>query len=61
MSDEKKYLRRLDIAGLVIEIEPSLLEVVRQHLDQAGLPYEVLDAPPEPAGEGETQRRRRSS
>jgi len=46
---------------LVIELEPSLLEIVRQHLDRAGLPYEVLDAPPEPAGESETQRRRRSS
>jgi hypothetical protein len=61
MSDAKKYLRRLDIVGLVIEIEPSLLEVVRQHLDRAGLPYEVLDTPPEPAGESEAQRRRRSS
>ena len=61
MNGEKKYLKRLDIEGLVIELEPSLLEIVRQHLERAGLPYEVLDAPPEPAGENETQRRRRSS
>jgi hypothetical protein len=61
MDRAKKYLRRPDIEGLVIEIEPSLLEIVRQHLDRAGLPYEVLDATPEPAGESETQRRRRSS
>jgi hypothetical protein len=60
MSGEKKYLRRLDI-GLVIEIGPALLQVLQPFLDQAGIPYEVLDAPPEPAGENETQRRRRSS
>ena len=61
MNGEKKYHKRPDIEGLVIEIELALLEIVRQHLDRAGLPYEVLDAPPEPAGENETQRRRRSS
>jgi hypothetical protein len=61
MNGEKKYLKRPDIEGLVIEIELALLEIVRQHLDQAGLPYEVLDAPPEQAGESENQRRRRSS
>jgi hypothetical protein len=57
MTDGKKYLRRLDI-GLVIEIEPSLLEVLRPFMDQAGIPYEVLDAPPEEEG-GENTRRRR--
>jgi hypothetical protein len=61
MNGGKKYLKRLDIEGLVIEIETSLLEIVRQHLDRAGLPYEVLDAPPEPEGGGELQKRRRSS
>ena len=60
MAGEKKYLRRTDI-GLILEVELSLLELLRSVLDQAGIPYEVLDAPPEPAGESETQRRRRSS
>lgn len=60
MSEGKKYLRRPDIEDLVVEIEPGLLEIARQHLDRAGLPYEVLDAPPAPAGESEGQRRRRS-
>jgi len=59
MSVEKKYLRRLDI-GLVIEIDPALLQILQPFLDQAGIPYEVLDAPPEEEG-GETPRRRRSS
>jgi hypothetical protein len=58
MTEGKKYLRRLDI-GLVIEIEPALLELLRPFLDQAGIPYEVHDTPPEE--EGETTRRRRSS
>jgi len=61
MNGGKKYLKRPDIEGLVVEVEPALLEIMRQHLDRAGLPYEVLDAPPAPAGESETQRRRRSS
>ena len=61
MNGGKKYLKRPDIEGLVVEVEPSLLEIVRQHLDRAGLPYEVLDAPPASAGESEAQRRRRSS
>jgi hypothetical protein len=56
MTEGKKYLRRLDI-GLLIEIEPALLELLRPFLDQAGIPYEVLDAPPEE--EGENTRRRR--
>ena len=60
MAGGKKYLRRTDI-GLILEVELSLLELLRSVLDQAGIPYEVLDAPPEPAGESETQRRRRSS
>jgi len=33
---------------------------LRSVLDQAGIPYEVLDAPSAPAGESEAQRRRRS-
>jgi len=57
MREGKKYLRRLDI-GLVLEIEPALLEILRPFLDQAGIPYEVLDAPPEEEG-GENARRRR--
>jgi len=60
MAGEKKYLRRTDI-GLILEVELSLLELLRSVLDQAGIPYEVLDAPPAPAGENESQRRRRSS
>ena len=60
MAAEKKYLRRLDI-GLLLEVEAPLLELLRRFLDQAGIPYEVLDAPPQPEGGGETQRRRRSS
>ena len=59
MAGEKKYLRRTDI-GLVLEMEPALLELLRSFLEQAGIPYEVLDAPPEEEG-GETTRRRRSS
>jgi hypothetical protein len=59
MAGEKKYLRRTDI-GLVLEMEPTLLELLRSFLEQAGIPYEVLDAPPEEEG-GETPRRRRSS
>jgi len=57
MTDGKKYLKRLDI-GLVIEIDPVLLEILRPFMDQAGIPYEVLDAPPEGEG-GENTRRRR--
>jgi hypothetical protein len=57
MTGEKKYLRRLDI-GLVIEIEEALLQILRSFLDQAGIPYEVLDALPEEEG-GENTRRRR--
>jgi hypothetical protein len=57
MTSEKKYLRRPDI-GLVIEVEEALLQLLRPFLDQAGLPYEVLDAPPEEEG-GESTRRRR--
>jgi hypothetical protein len=59
MGEEKKYLRRLDI-GLVIEIELVLLQFLQPFLDQAGISYEVLDAPPEEE-EGGNQRRRRSS
>jgi len=58
MTDEKKYLKLLH-TRLVLEIELGLLEVLRPFLDQAGIPYEVLDAPPEE--EGENTRRRRSS
>jgi len=57
MSDGKKYLKRPDI-GLVIEIDSALLELLRPFLDQAGILYEVLDAPPEEEG-GENTRRRR--
>jgi hypothetical protein len=57
MTGEKKYLRRLDI-GLVIEIELALLQILQSHLDQVGVPYEVLDTPPEEEG-GENTRRRR--
>jgi len=59
MAGEKKYLRRTDI-GLILEVELSLLELLRSFLDRAGIPYEVLDAPSAPAGESEAQRRRRS-
>jgi len=59
MAGEKKYFRRTDI-GLVLEIDPSLLDLLRSFLDRAGIPYEVLDAPSAPAGENESQRRRRS-
>ena len=59
MAGEKKYLRRTDI-GLVLEMESTLLELLRSFLEQAGIPYEVLDAPPEEEG-GETPKRRRSS
>jgi hypothetical protein len=60
MAGEKKYLRRTDI-GLVLEMEPTLLELLRSFLEQAGIPYEVLDAPPESEGGGELQKRRRAS
>ena len=60
MSDGKKYLRRLDI-GLILEVETPLLELLRRFLEQAGIPYEVLEAPLEPEGGGELQKRRRSS
>ncbi len=58
MSGEKKYFVRPDI-GLVLEIEPALLEILRPYLDQAGMPYEVRDNPPEE--DGENTRRRKSS
>jgi len=58
MNGEKKYIRRTDI-GLVLEVDLPLLELLRQFWDWAGIPYEVLDAPPEE--EGENTRRRRSS
>ena len=60
MAGEKKYLRRTDI-GLVLEMEPTLLELLRSFLEQVGIPYEVLDAPPESEGGGELQKRRRAS
>ena len=59
MAGEKKYLRRTDI-GLVLEMESTLLELLRSFLEQAGIPYEILAALPEEEG-GETTRRRRSS
>jgi hypothetical protein len=46
MTGGKKYLRRLDIE-LVIEIETALLQILQPFLDQAGIPYEVLDEPPD--------------
>jgi hypothetical protein len=58
MTGGKKYLRRPDIDGLVIEIEEALLQIVRQFLEQVGMPYEVLDAPPEKEGSENTRRRR---
>jgi hypothetical protein len=42
-------------------MEPTLLELLRSFLEQAGIPYEVLDAPPESEGGGELQKRRRAS
>jgi hypothetical protein len=57
MTGEKKYLRRLDI-GLVIEIELALLQILQAHLDQVGIPYEVLNTPPEEEGSENTRRRR---
>jgi len=59
MGDGKKYLRRPD-TGWYGEIDVALLALLRVFLEQAGLPYEVLDAPPEEEG-NETPRRRRSS
>jgi len=63
MDSGKKYLRRLDI-DLILEYDPIFLEVVRPFLDQAGYPYEVLDAHPkeadtENAEENTSPRRRR--
>jgi len=63
MAGEKKYLWRPDTKWCG-ELELSLLEILRVHLEQAGLPYEVLDTPPaEDVEEGENTntRRRRSS
>jgi hypothetical protein len=60
MNGEKKYLRRPD-TGWGGEIDLPLLEILRGHLEQAGLPYEVLDSPPGSEGEGENQRRRRAA
>jgi hypothetical protein len=60
MNDGKKYLRRPD-SGWSGKLELALLQLLQPFLDQAGLPYEVLDAPPESGGEGESQKRRRSS
>jgi len=49
MNEGKKYIRRTDL-GLVREIDQSLWAILQPFLDQAGLPYEVLAAPPpEPA------------
>jgi len=59
MSDGKKYLRRPD-TGWYGEIDVALLALLQVFLEQAGLPYEVYDAPPEEEG-NETPRRRRSS
>ena len=59
MSDGKKYLRRPD-TGWYGEIDVALLALLRVFLEQAGLPYEVYDAPPEEQ-RNETPRRRRSS
>jgi len=58
MTDGKKYLRKLD-TDLLIEIEPALLKILQPFLERAGMPYEVLDAPPAQEG-AENQRRRRS-
>ena len=63
MAGEKKYLRRIDTKWWG-ELELSFLETLRVHLEQAGLPYEVLDAPPKEGqeeGENTNPRRRRSS
>jgi len=63
MTGEKKYLWRPDTKWCG-ELELSLLEILRVHLEQAGLPYEVLDTPPaegEEEGENTNTRRRRSS
>jgi hypothetical protein len=60
MKDGKKYLSRPD-TGWSGELETALLAILQPFLDQAGIPYEVLDAPPESGGEGESQKRRRSS
>ena len=60
MGDGKKYLRRPD-TGWYGEIDVALLALLRVFLEQAGLPYEVYDAPPESEGGGELQKRRRSS
>jgi len=67
MADGKKYLKRRLDEELVIEMEAALLQLLQPFLDQAGIPYEVLETPPEEEGknqrrreeEGETQRRRR--
>jgi len=57
MTEGKKYLRRPDI-GLVIEMEQSLLRILLPFMDQAGIPYEVLDTPPEGEDSGNARRRR---
>jgi|YNPBryulayer2012_1023412.scaffolds.fasta_scaffold85277_1 hypothetical protein len=66
MNRQMKYLRRLD-TGLVIEVDPVFLEVVKMCLDQAGIRYEVLDTPPQhevldtPPEKGEVKPKRRRS
>jgi hypothetical protein len=58
MNRQVKYLRRID-TGLVIEVDPALLAILKGVLDQAGIQYEVQDTPPE--SDEEKPKRRRSS
>lgn len=58
MSEGVKYLVRTDL-GLVLEMPAALIEILRPQLDSAGIPYQVLDAPPTEGGE--TTGRRKSS
>jgi hypothetical protein len=58
MNRQMKYLRRID-TGVVIEVDPALLEILKAFFDQAGIQYEILDTPP--GSDEEKPKRRRSS
>jgi hypothetical protein len=58
MNDGVKYLVRSDL-GLILEMPAALIEILRPQLDSAGIPYQVLDSPPNE--EGTTTGRRRGT
>jgi hypothetical protein len=58
MNEGVKYLVRTDL-GLVLEMPAILIELLRPQLDLAGIPYQVLDSPPN--GDGNTTGRRRGT